>query len=174
MENNTSISPVSPNLLHVARHESGHAGLASLLHLDLDTASIHPTEGARGHVQLSRKITDISLPSLPPEQRTDLGNRLLLVALGGAAALTVLEGNACWEEAQEDMAVYHDTLTQMEVSLEQQDQLFFRLLAQACKMILANQDEIENMAQILVQKKVLNGSEVRKLMALSPPTKNQK
>jgi len=131
--------------------------------------SVHPQGDARGHVQLAKKVTDIKLASLPPEDREDLGTRLLLVALGGAASLTVLEGNACWPEAAEDMAVYDDTANQMEIPIDERDGMFFRLFGRAVRMITDNRQEIENLAAVLVKKETLNKPDIQHLMALAFP-----
>ncbi len=164
MKNTTSTSPAQPSLLHVARHESGHALIATLEGLPLQTISVHPTKGARGHVQLAKRLSDLNLASLPPEQRKDIGTRLLLVGLGGAASLNVIEGDPDWPAAAEDMKVYENTITEMGVPLAEQDDLFFRMYSRAVRLIFDNRETIENLANTLVQRKVMNGEDVKREM----------
>ncbi len=164
MKKSTSISPAQPSLLHVARHESGHALIATLQGLPLQTISVHPTKGARGHVQLAEKLSNLNLASLAPKQREDLGTRLLLVGLGGAASLNVIENDPDWASAQEDLEVYDDTIEEMGIPLAERDDLFFRMYSRAVRLIFDNREMLEKLAAVLVNQKVMSGEDVKREM----------
>jgi ATP-dependent Zn protease len=147
-----------------AYHEAGHGVAAHSVGASIGHLSIDPDQTTLGRSECVWSGLKLDARASRTQQAREVFEKQVLVALGGVVAQRIFTGKYDWHGAEADVRAAHELLSGLAQSDNEHAAYFKWLLVRAEDSIQLRWKQVDALAQALLTKRNLSGSEVRAIV----------